>query len=49
MRLVLSIDTNVHELMDYLERHESDIAYGINDFADLIGLFVAAFKRQPEK
>lgn len=35
-------------LADYLQRHEGDIAAGINDFADLRGIFIEVFNRKPD-
>ena len=39
----------VNSLLEYLQNHESDIAYGINDFGDLKELFVELFNREPKK
>jgi hypothetical protein len=35
-------------LADYLQRHEGDIAAGIDDFADLRGIFIEVFNRKPD-
>ena len=37
----------VGDLMEYLERHEQDIALEINDYGDLRGLFVQILGRWP--
>ena len=37
------------QLEFWLLRHESDIAWGINDYGDLIFLFVKIIGRQPRK
>ena len=36
-------------LARYLEDHEDDMAYGINDFDELSALFVAVFDEKPKK
>jgi hypothetical protein len=33
----------------WLLRHESDIAWGVNDYGDLVALFVDVIGRQPVK
>lgn len=35
-------------IADYLRAHETDIALGINDFADLRSVFIEVFNRKPE-
>ena len=37
------------DLLAYLEYHESDIAYDINDFGDLKRVFFHLFGHDPEK
>ena len=36
------------ELKAYLLNHESDIAYGINDYGDLVNVFIGVLGREPE-
>jgi len=40
------LDAATDSLIQYLSNHETDIAHGINDFADLQPIFVAMFQRQ---
>jgi hypothetical protein len=42
-------ESSVTELIEYLLFHEDDIAYGINDFSGLRGVFVWLIGRAPEK
>lgn len=35
-------------IADYLRRHETAIALGLNDFADLRSVFIEVFNRKPE-
>jgi hypothetical protein len=37
------------KLVDYLDRHEYDIAAKINDFEELKSLFVAVFEQDPSE
>ena len=37
----------MNSLIEYLAYHEEDIAYGINDFGDLKGLFTKIMSREP--
>ena len=42
------MDTEAFNTMaDYLLAHESDIHYGINDFGDLLEVFIEVHKREP--
>ena len=41
------LDAATDSLIQYLSNHETDIAHGINDFADLQPIFVAMFQRHP--
>ena len=44
------ISTRSHAaLIVYLEHHEGEIAYGINDFDDLRGVFAEFMERQAEE
>ena len=44
---VVSISAKtLKDIMDYLQYHESDIAYGIDDFNDLQSAFKAFFHRE---
>ena len=36
-------------LSDYLNNHEYDIAYSLDDFDDLRGLFVEIFEQEPHE
>lgn len=45
MKIKLNVETS--ELIDFLARHECDIALSINDYADLKNLFIAVFDREP--
>ena len=42
-------ESSVTELIEYLLAHEDDIAYGINDFYVLMGVFADAIGRDPKK
>lgn len=37
------------DLMSFLDHHEADIAYDINDFGDLKGVFQDVFGREPRE
>ena len=37
------------ELTEYLERHEDDIAWGVNDFSDLRNVFKLCIGREAVK
>ena len=38
-----------NDFVAYLERHEDDIAWDINDYGDLREIFIAIFSRPPKK
>ena len=42
-------ESSVTKLIEYILYHEDDIAYGMNDFDDLMGIFTEIFGRLPEK
>ncbi len=47
-----SIDNKIKaetDLKNFLADRESDIAYGIDDFAELESVFILIFNRSPEK
>ena len=39
--------TDIRLFTAYLKDHEHDIAYGVNDFGDLRGVFLLCFGREP--
>jgi len=41
--------THFKKLANYLEVHESDIADDINDYGDLLGVFVTVFEEEPKR
>jgi len=42
-------DGNAAKYVAYLYRHESDIAWGINDFGDLRDMFILIIGCEPKK
>ena len=42
-----ALDMAGRAMMRYLLDHESDIAYGINDFGGLYGAFIVFHEREP--